>query len=65
MRSVKQVVVSGGFDDIRSRDLRFFEEAAKLGLSLRRDSSEISRLFEKALERASAHNKTSQGGEHA
>ena len=31
MRSVKQVVVSGGFDDIRSRDLRFFEEAAKLG----------------------------------
>jgi cytidyltransferase-like protein len=25
------VVVSGGFDDIRSRDLRFLEEAAKLG----------------------------------
>jgi cytidyltransferase-like protein len=27
----KQVVVSGGFDDIKSRDLRFLEEAAKLG----------------------------------
>jgi cytidyltransferase-like protein len=27
----KQVIVSGGFDDIRSRDLRFLEEAAKLG----------------------------------
>lgn len=26
-----QVVVSGGFDDLRSRDLRFLEEAAKLG----------------------------------
>jgi cytidyltransferase-like protein len=26
-----QVIVSGGFDDIRSRDLRFLEEAAKLG----------------------------------
>jgi cytidyltransferase-like protein len=26
-----QVVVSGGFDDIRSRDLRFLEESAKLG----------------------------------
>jgi cytidyltransferase-like protein len=26
-----QVTVSGGFDDIRSRDLRFLEEAAKLG----------------------------------
>jgi cytidyltransferase-like protein len=26
-----QVVVSGGFDDIKSRDLRFLEEAAKLG----------------------------------
>lgn len=31
MNSLKQVVVSGGFDDIRSRDLRFLEEAAKLG----------------------------------
>ncbi|HTR40121.1 MAG TPA: adenylyltransferase/cytidyltransferase family protein [Pseudomonadales bacterium] len=31
MSSVKQVIVSGGFDDIRSRDLRFLEEAAKLG----------------------------------
>jgi cytidyltransferase-like protein len=30
--SVKpQVVVSGGFDNIKSRDLRFLEEAAKLG----------------------------------
>jgi len=27
----KQVVVSGGFDDIKSHDLRFLEEAAKLG----------------------------------
>ena len=27
----KQVVVCGGFDDIRSRELRFLEEAAKLG----------------------------------
>jgi cytidyltransferase-like protein len=27
----KQVIVSGAFDDIRSRDLRFLEEAAKLG----------------------------------
>ena len=31
MSSSKHVVVSGGFDDIRSRDLRFLEEAAKLG----------------------------------
>ena len=31
MNSQKQVVVSGGFDDIRSRELRFLEEAAKLG----------------------------------
>ena len=31
MSSQKQVVVSGGFDDIKSRDLRFLEEAAKLG----------------------------------
>jgi hypothetical protein len=29
--SKTQVVVSGGFDDIKSRDLRFLEEAAKLG----------------------------------
>jgi cytidyltransferase-like protein len=27
----KQTVVSGGFDDIRSNDLRFLEEAARLG----------------------------------
>ena len=27
----KQVVVSGGFDDLRSTDLRFLEEASKLG----------------------------------
>jgi cytidyltransferase-like protein len=26
-----QVIVSGGFDDLKSRDLRFLEEAAKLG----------------------------------
>lgn len=31
MISRKQVVVSGGFDDIKSRDLRFLEEAAKFG----------------------------------
>ena len=29
--SRSQVVASGGFDDITSRDMRFFEEAAKLG----------------------------------
>ena len=28
---MKQVIVSGAFDDIRARDLRFLEEAAKLG----------------------------------
>ena len=27
----QQIIVSGGFDDIKSRDLRFLEEAAKLG----------------------------------
>lgn len=27
----KQVIVSGGFDDIRSHDLRFLEEASKIG----------------------------------
>ena len=27
----KQIIVSGGFDDIKSRDLRFLEEAARLG----------------------------------
>jgi cytidyltransferase-like protein len=31
MRSPKHVIVSGGFDDIRSRHLRFLEEASKLG----------------------------------
>ena len=31
MPAPSQVVVSGGFDDIKSRDLRFLEEAAKLG----------------------------------
>ncbi len=31
MSSHQQVVVSGGFDEIKSRDLRFLEEAAKLG----------------------------------
>jgi len=31
MNLVKSVIVSGGFDDIKSRDLRFLEEAAKLG----------------------------------
>jgi cytidyltransferase-like protein len=31
MSSPTQVIVSGSFDDIKSRDLRFLEEAAKLG----------------------------------
>ncbi len=31
MNEPKQVVVCGGFDDLRSRQLRFLEEAAKLG----------------------------------
>ena len=31
MSAPKQVIVSGGFDDIKSRDLRFLEEASKLG----------------------------------
>jgi cytidyltransferase-like protein len=31
MSAPKQIIVSGGFDDIRSRQLRFLEEAAKLG----------------------------------
>ena len=31
MNSPKQIVVSGGFDDLKSRDLRWLEEAAKLG----------------------------------
>jgi cytidyltransferase-like protein len=30
-RCPRQVIVSGGFDDLRSHDLRFLEEAAKLG----------------------------------
>ena len=31
MKSSKQIVVSGGFDDIRSQDMRFLEEASRLG----------------------------------
>ncbi len=31
MTQPKQTVVSGGFDDLRARNLRFLEEAAKLG----------------------------------
>ncbi len=31
MSSARRIVVSGGFDDIRSRDLRLLEESAKLG----------------------------------
>jgi cytidyltransferase-like protein len=31
MSARRQIIVSGGFDDIRSRQLRFLEEAAKLG----------------------------------
>ncbi|HEY3761742.1 MAG TPA: adenylyltransferase/cytidyltransferase family protein [Verrucomicrobiae bacterium] len=31
MSALKQIVVSGGFDDIKACDLRFLEEASKLG----------------------------------
>jgi cytidyltransferase-like protein len=31
MSGEKQIIVSGGFDDIKSHDLRFLEEASKLG----------------------------------
>ncbi len=31
MSSEKKIVVSGGFDDVRSRDLRFLQEASRLG----------------------------------
>jgi cytidyltransferase-like protein len=31
MSSAKKVIVSGSFDDVRSRDLRFLQEAAELG----------------------------------
>jgi cytidyltransferase-like protein len=31
MSSQRLIIVSGGFDDLKSRDLRFLEEAAKLG----------------------------------
>lgn len=31
MSGTKQIVVSGGFDDLKSRDLRLLEEASKLG----------------------------------
>lgn len=31
MSSPKQIIVSGAFDDIKSRDLRFLQEASKLG----------------------------------
>jgi hypothetical protein len=31
MAAKTQIVVSGGFDDLKSRDLRFLEEASKLG----------------------------------
>ncbi|MDR3459323.1 MAG: adenylyltransferase/cytidyltransferase family protein [Verrucomicrobiae bacterium] len=31
MSPARQIIVSGGFDDLKSRDLRFLEEAAKLG----------------------------------
>ncbi len=31
MSPVKKIVVSGGFDDLKSHDLRFLEEASKLG----------------------------------
>jgi len=31
MQTARQVIVSGSFDDLRARDIRFLEEAAKLG----------------------------------
>jgi len=31
MQSARQIIVSGSFDDLRSRDLRLLEEASKLG----------------------------------
>jgi cytidyltransferase-like protein len=31
VNSPKQIIVSGGFDDIRARDLRFLEESSRLG----------------------------------
>ena len=31
MPAPKEVLVSGGFDDIKSRDIRFLEGASKLG----------------------------------
>ena len=31
MSNARQVIVSGGFDDLKSHDLRFLEEASKLG----------------------------------
>ena len=31
MNAPRQVIVCGGFDDIRARQLRFLEEASKLG----------------------------------
>jgi len=31
MSAPKQIIASGGFDDLKSRDLRFLEEASKLG----------------------------------
>src|SRR5436305_2561279 len=45
-----QVVVSGGFDDMRSRDMRFLEEAAKLGelTVLLRPDAVLERLTGKA-----------------
>ena len=32
MSSPRQIVVSGGFDDLRARQVRFLEEASKLGV---------------------------------
>jgi hypothetical protein len=40
---MKKAVVTGGFDDLRARDFRFLEEAAKLG-SLTDAEPEIARI---------------------
>jgi hypothetical protein len=31
MNSPRSIIIAGGFDDIRARQLRFLQEAAKLG----------------------------------
>src|ERR1035437_5980719 len=57
---VSEDAPAAGVAEARAAVRRQLEEAAKLGLSLRLDPAEISRLFEEALLRAKAHNTTSQ-----